>query len=718
MLQEVIELHDNAVSSLIEKVKEKDNVTFKSPTGSGKTYMMADLMNRILSEREDIVFIVSTLSKGKLGQQNYEKFIEYQQQGEFPLLKPYIISTSLSSEESLFIPTDYNVYVLPRDLYKEGGLLKRGTMANFLQEITSNLYGSGLNKQVYVIKDECHQATNNLDELVGLYFSKVINISATPKLSRGQTPDVEITENQAINAKLIKQVDLCVDKVDISIAIEKFEKIKEKYRNLLGVNPCLIVQISNKDKAKEELNKIFNVLNKPEYKTLKWMTIMQKKRNGKESNEGSDTNDDCKHKGLSVSRWRDYVKESSSTVDIIIFKMVISEGWDIPRACMLYQFRNSESEQLDEQVLGRVRRNPRLMDFEKLSEDAKKLAMTAWVWGLRKKDEAKIRYTRLFDEPTDITNRIRLKTTCLKALTEKEDFNIEEFLANKSKHASYGSIFNLYRKVKSVDKEIKDMCNSYAVNTDRWFLFAENVEEIIAKNSSYLCDYANSMELSTDESGVVKEVSFPIESSYTDNGKYVNIGEWVWKRKGVDSEKFSFDSDAEREWAEILKDLAKDDNNEDKRVAMLVVVGKNNPLAGEQMLDGTIEPRKLNPKKKYLWGKNFLSQSEIKFEYCSGKIHSSYPDFVMKDFYGRIHLFEVKSVNCSSISHFDSDEYKDKMEELKRCYKQASLLTGYNFYLPVLKEDNWHISLLSDGNETTLTLSQFKKLCKSKYLTC
>ena len=236
MLQEVFELHDSAVSSLVDCIRIKDNITFKSPTGSGKTYMMADFMNRILSERDDIIFIVSTLSKGNLGQQNYEKFIEYQQLGDFPNLKPYLISTTLSNEESLFIPTDYNVYVLPRDLYKEGGLLMRGTMTNFLQEITANLYGNGSNKQIYVIKDECHQATNNLDELADLYFTKIINISATPKLSRGQVPDVEITEDQAINAKLIKKVELCEEKVDISVAINKFEEIKEKYRNLLGLD--------------------------------------------------------------------------------------------------------------------------------------------------------------------------------------------------------------------------------------------------------------------------------------------------------------------------------------------------------------------------------------------------------------------------------------------------------------------------------------------------
>lgn len=530
MLQAVIDLHDKAVSSLFEKIQHKNNIniTFKSPTGSGKTYMMADLMNRILSERNDIVFIVSTLSKGNLGQQNYEKFIEYQQEGDFPLLKPYIISTNLTSEESLHIPTDYNVYVLPRDLYKEGGLLMRGTMANFLEEITVNLYGSGKNKQIYVIKDECHQATNNLDELANLYFTKVINISATPNLKRNQVPDVEITEEEAMNANLIKRVELCEDKVDISIAIEKFEEIKKNYRNLLGVNPCLIIQISNQNKAQEELDKIFGVLNRPEHHALKWMTIMQKTKKGKELNDGSDTNDDCKSKGLPVARWRDYVKEPGSTVDIIIFKMVISEGWDIPRACMLYQFRNSESEQLDEQVLGRVRRNPRLTDFEKLSEDAKKLAMTAWVWGLRKKEEVKTRYTRLYDEPTDITEKIKVKTTRLKTLTQKVDFDLDNFLESKAKHATYGNIFSLYRKIKNADEDIKNMYHSYASDTDKWFLFAENVDQIIDLSSSYLCDYANSMELSTDDTGKVKEVSFPVESSYTDMGKYVNIGDWVW----------------------------------------------------------------------------------------------------------------------------------------------------------------------------------------------
>ena len=48
MLKEVIELQKKAVNKLIEAIDEKDEITFRSPTGSGKTYMMADFMNQIL----------------------------------------------------------------------------------------------------------------------------------------------------------------------------------------------------------------------------------------------------------------------------------------------------------------------------------------------------------------------------------------------------------------------------------------------------------------------------------------------------------------------------------------------------------------------------------------------------------------------------------------------------------------------------------------------
>ena len=50
MLAEIQELQNDAVSQLIATLKStpKDSYTFRAPTGSGKTYMMADFMNRMI----------------------------------------------------------------------------------------------------------------------------------------------------------------------------------------------------------------------------------------------------------------------------------------------------------------------------------------------------------------------------------------------------------------------------------------------------------------------------------------------------------------------------------------------------------------------------------------------------------------------------------------------------------------------------------------------
>ncbi len=211
MLQEAKDLQQRAVRELValsDIEKGEKEITFRAPTGSGKTHIMADYMNRILSQNDNIVFLVSTLSKGELAKQNYDVFKQLADNNTFPALKPFLISSEISAEENLYIPTDYNIYVLPRDLYKKGGRLMQGAMIFFLETITNNLFGQGLNKQIYLIKDECHQATNNLDNLSKDFFAKTINFSATPKLRRGQFPNIEITDEQAVKAKLIKQLEI------------------------------------------------------------------------------------------------------------------------------------------------------------------------------------------------------------------------------------------------------------------------------------------------------------------------------------------------------------------------------------------------------------------------------------------------------------------------------------------------------------------------------
>ena len=692
MLQEVKDLQNGAVSQLCKIVEKRKETTFRAPTGSGKTRMMADFMNRILMSHPNVVFLVSTLSKGNLAEQNYKVFKDCSDKNIFPLLNPLLISSETSGEERVFIEEGYNVYILPRDLFKDKSKLKdEGALVNFLQRITANLFGNGQNKKVWLIKDECHQATNNLAALAPTYFDRIINFSATPKLNRGQVPDVEITDDAAMNARLIKRIEWGSETDNVETAICKFEEIRENYVNLLGVNPCLIIQISNKEKAELEWLHIESILNKTEHQGLKWMSIVDKK-------EKCRTND--KVGKLPVERWKDYAKENASTIDIIVFKMVISEGWDIPRACMLYQVRDTTSKQLDEQVMGRVRRNPRLIDFENLSEEAQKLALTAWVWGIQPIEGKKSRQVKLFGDEKWIPNSIKIKTTRLIPPTERVSIDVSKLLAEKAKNdITHSSIFELYGKLQKTENGIQNLCYTWAKNINDWFKYCEHIETVSKAYNNYICDYEESMEVVKNSDGSEREVSFPLTSLYVDNENYQNISDWVWKRKDG-NDKFSFDSEAEREWASILKDISHNDTDS-------TVVGEPNPNYGQMRTDGTLEPQWINSENKYLWGKNYTTNSEIKFEYYLDGIHSSYPDFVMKDKHGNIHLFEVKSVNISSDLNIDSEEYKEKITALKQCYKQSSILTGQFYYLPILRNDEWQITRFYKGDEKTLNKRMF-----------
>ena len=280
--------------------------------------------------------------------------------------------------------------------------------------------------------------------------------------------------------------------------------------------------------------------------------------------------------------------------------------------------------------------------------------------------------------------------------------DIDKFLGDQKPILAHKSIFEINRQLKSIDYTVKDMIYDYATDYSKWWLVSEHAQDIAKESRQYMCDYSQSMVLGSEE-------SFSDSSYYSVTDKYVNISNWVWKRRDG-AEKFSFDSEAEKDWAAILKDISA------SSIAS-VVTGKRkkNEMAGQKNLFGEIEKDTvINEKEVFLWGKNFVPESGIKFEYYLGAVHSSYPDFVMKDKFGRIHIFEVKSVNQSASFGFDNNIYISKVTELKKCYKQASIVTGHIFYLPIMKEDVWRITKYQNGIEETLTIDQFRNFVLNK----
>jgi type III restriction enzyme len=691
MLDDVKILQERAVSELVKSISEKDDIVFKAPTGAGKTFIMAKVMDGILSKDDNVVFIVSSLSKANLAQQNYDKFNEYLELGLVQHLNPYLISSESSGENALYISSFDNVYVLPRDLYKAKSKLKaQQAFLKFLLEIKNQ------GRELYLIKDECHVATNNLDELKS-FFTKIINISATPR----KKPDVEISEQDAVNACLIKCVQYCssadygdddfsVDSLqykELLKALDYLKECKKDYLEKSNINPCLIIQISNKDLGEKQFNVIERALGLSEYKDLKWVGYAKDPK-------VCQTNDQMIK--TSPQKWEKYCKPNDSTIDVIIFKMAITEGWDIPRANMLFQIRDSKSKQLDVQVLGRVRRNPRIMDFEKITDEKeRRLFTTAYVWGIKdnSSEQKSVDVTLKGSVPdgnrikNEIQEEIKVKITKLADLNDTQsNFDIDTFLKEKQAPESCKSIFELYNELTKSSNRIQVECKRYMFSSyddeySKYFGFVNNLSEIKSKVKTILSSDSSSIEVVKNSLGKDLEVSLPYNSLYFQNKKYsLQDVKGVWNN-GSDMREFTFDSDSEKKWLyKMLQDFSIKKISLDEEKDILLV------------------------------GKNYLQNSEIKYEYYADGSHFSYPDFVLKDKYDRIFLFEVKSMNISSSLQIDTKVYQEKVEILKDLYSKVSSKVEHYFCLPILNGKSWTVHCYYKGVHYELKEDQFKNV--------
>ena len=691
MLEEVKNLQERAISELVQSLSEKDDVVFKAPTGSGKTFIMARVMDEVLSKDDNVVFIVSSLSKANLAQQNYDKFNEYLELGLVQHLNPHLISSETSCESALYIPSVNNVYVLPQALYKAKSKLKgQQAFLKLLLEIKNH------GRVLYLIKDESHVATNNLDELKS-FFTKIINISATPK----KKPDVEISEQDAVNACLIKRVQYCsstdygdddfsVDSLqykELLKALDYLKECKKDYLEKSNINPCLIIQISNKDLGEKQFNVIERALGLSEYKDLKWVGYAKDPK-------VCQTNDQMIK--TSPQKWEKYCKPNDSTIDVIIFKMAITEGWDIPRANMLFQIRDSKSKQLDVQVLGRVRRNPRIMDFEKITDEKeRRLFTTAYVWGIKdnSSEQKSVDVTLKGSVPdgnrikNEIQEEIKVKITKLADLNDTQsNFDIDTFLKEKQAPESCKSIFELYNELTKSSNRIQVECKRYMFSSyddeySKFFGFVNNLSEIKSKVKTILSSDSSSIEVVKNSLGKDLEVSLPYNSLYFQNKKYsLQDVKGVWNN-GSDMREFTFDSDSEKKWLyKMLQDFSIKKISLDEEKDILLV------------------------------GKNYLQNSEIKYEYYADGSHFSYPDFVLKDKYDRIFLFEVKSMNISSSLQSDTKVYQEKVEILKDLYSKVSSKVEHYFCLPILNGKSWTVHCYYKGVHYELKEDQFKNV--------
>ena len=346
---------------LLKRPGARQNLIFKAPTGSGKTVMMASLLNKFceeLPERYELekrkaAFI--WIAPNKLYIQSYNALKGYF--AEMRSIKPIffndVIDNELQPNEVLFVNWE--------SINKEKNLMIKENEAD------KNLY-SFINKaklndtEIIVIIDEEHmfaytKTAKRANEVLQKIYPKVeIRVSATPTTNSDYRTLVErqdviaeemIKEGIILNPALdtIAQQDRSLEEILLEQALAKREALRQAYESLgIKINPLLLIQLPNDASDNNTLDDqkyIDVVLHNLEVKYN--ITVKNNKLAVWLSGRKDNVED---------------IEKPDNMVEVLLFKQAIALGWDCPRAGVLLIFRELKSTSFTIQTVGRILRMP------------------------------------------------------------------------------------------------------------------------------------------------------------------------------------------------------------------------------------------------------------------------------------------------------------------------------------------------------------------------
>ena len=376
MNKRILSYQSNAVNFAIDYLQKNKEFNLQSPTGSGKTFIIAEMIDQYLENEflnsTPTTFIFIAPSTGALDYQGYEKITSYLNKDWVKGYWTQYIGTSKEKTQSKAYLQNIE-YFEPNKVYFFGWqMFKKGTNITAIDSEKNDIYRvinntKDRNINIVLIIDEAHReivnSTNDINTkniiIQDLDPYKIIKVSATLK-EKDFNVDYEITYDDvrsecaikknvvisSLNNK-IKDIDkMCEEEQLIISALEKREEVKEVYKKKkIDMNPLILIQIPdnvNIDKdistEKQLLDKIENILEKRGYK--------------KGYNFAIWLNDN-----KTIKNKNDLINDMSS-IDVLIFKTALATGWDIPRANILVRIREAKSKSFNIQTLGRILRNP------------------------------------------------------------------------------------------------------------------------------------------------------------------------------------------------------------------------------------------------------------------------------------------------------------------------------------------------------------------------
>lgn len=361
--QAVTQILEAAQRLLASGIGRGKTVVFRSPTGSGKTVMAAEYIQRVIAAHpdEEFCFLWCTIGKGDLHIQSKTSLDRIFQgfprcvlaEDEFNGFRPEIARNTV-----VFVNWEK---IRSKD--KQSGewtnvLMRDGERIN-LREVLSN---TGRKRKIIAIVDESHYGTETERalELVNIINPEIIlAISATPTwqpsaedVLENRHALVRVSPSRVMAEGMIKK-ELIINEGLGSVAsdertsqdmvLEAAHQKRLQLRRLFAaeesrVNPLVLVQLPNAADGEAKLSVVREFLGK------KGIT----EENGRLA--------------VWLSNYKtdnlEALAQTDSPVEFLVFKQAIDTGWDCPRAHILVKFRDTKSEVFEIQTVGRILRTP------------------------------------------------------------------------------------------------------------------------------------------------------------------------------------------------------------------------------------------------------------------------------------------------------------------------------------------------------------------------
>lgn len=357
----------NEFLSLWKSPHNKISLVLKSPTGSGKTIMLAQFLRDIVSDPRfqgnDVAFLWFSFSASSYEQSKKKLFDYYGGASELDLLDLNDLSRGKLNKNNVFFINWQKI----KGRSKESRKLRREnewgqTFDSLIQKTQED------GRRLVVIIDEEHIGADTelaFEVIDGLIKPKiVIRVSATPKYepTREDTDDkkagfVKVKREEVVLAGLIKEKIVFQTEEDLikkefkgmdqneillELAFNKRQEIINYYKKLkIDINPLVLIQLPNKDRINRNTAGTDTKTAVENFLRAKGVAAKEMAVWLSETEENLEA-----------------IEDNRSPVSFLLFNQAAATGWDCPRAAVLVMFKEIQSPTFAIQTVGRILRMP------------------------------------------------------------------------------------------------------------------------------------------------------------------------------------------------------------------------------------------------------------------------------------------------------------------------------------------------------------------------